>query len=75
MKPITKAATIIIAIAIVSVYFFVPVVFWMSSGAPAKSVPVYRSLGCATLGLGDLYAPGLFGFNFGCQIPSKYIHP
>jgi hypothetical protein len=46
------------------------------------SWPVYRSLGCATSGLGDLYAPSAgvniikgFHFHLGCNIPGQWELP
>ena len=64
-----------IAAVIVLAFFFAPVAFWFNErGGPAIVLekvgpPVYRSLGCTTIGYGDLYAPGWFGFSFGCNIP------
>jgi len=68
-----KAAVALIATVVVLVFFLAPVTFWFNLRVgPAgytQTVPVYRSLGCAVLGLGDLYAPEWFGFSFGCGIP------
>jgi len=70
-----KVAVVVIAAVMVLAFFFAPIAFWLNErGAPAFVVegagsPVYRSLGCITIGYGDLYAPGWFGFSFGCDIP------
>jgi hypothetical protein len=73
MRRPTKVIAAVIATIMVVVFFFAPVVWWFNMGSPIAGVrmttPVYRSLGCATLGYGDLYAPGWFGFSFGCNIP------
>ena len=57
----------------VALFFLAPVALWYDSGSPIAgqtvSVPVYRSLGCATFGIGVLYSPSWFGFVFGCQAP------
>lgn len=62
-----------VAAVVVIVFFLAPVVWWFNLGSPIAgervSNPVYRSLGCATLGYGDLYAPSWFGFSLGCEIP------
>ncbi len=72
MKRISMVITIIVAVGLL-VFFLAPVSLWFNSGSPiageTMSVPVYRSLGCATVGFGDLYAPSWFGFSFGCSIP------
>ena len=65
---------IVIMVAVtVLAFLYAPVVFWFNLRAgPVGSqftTPVYRSLGCATFGYGDLYAPGWFGFSLGCTIP------
>jgi hypothetical protein len=63
----------LVAVVIVLVFLFAPVAFWFTMRAGPvgyeSATPVYRSLGCATIGYGDLYAPGWFGFSFGCEIP------
>ncbi|MDE1852968.1 MAG: hypothetical protein KGI38_04370 [Thaumarchaeota archaeon] len=69
-----KVVVTVVAVAIVlTVVFFAPVSYWFTESAgPAgyqSSIPVYRSLGCALTGFGDLYAPGWFGFSLGCSIP------
>jgi hypothetical protein len=66
------ALVLVVAVAILA-FFLAPVAFWHNLRAgpvgSTSSTPVYRSLGCATLGYGDLYAPGWFGFSLGCTIP------
>lgn len=73
MRRVTKAVTVVVVIGLVAFFFFAPVVHWYSLGSPiagqTADIPVYRSLGCAIVGLGDLYAPNWFGFSFGCNIP------
>jgi len=77
MRRAVEAAGIGTAAVVVLAFFFLaPVVFWFNEyppivgqRTPANAMPVYRSLGCATVGIGDLYAPSWFGFSFGCQPP------
>ena len=73
MRRIAKAALIGIGIVAAMAFFLAPISYWFSVG-PAFAgdswrTPIYRSLGCATLGLGSLYAPDWFGFSLGCEIP------
>ncbi len=79
---------IFVVIGIVLTFFFAPLFFWTNArppvppayfNTPGLGLPVYRSLGCAILGYGDLYSPGAvklggerypaFGLSFGCKIP------
>jgi hypothetical protein len=66
---------IVITVILLAFYFFAPVVYWFNgAGGPAfqgppPNIPVYQSPGCATFGIGDLYAPSWFGFHLGCDIP------
>ena len=73
MKGRTKVVALIIAFGLVALFFLAPVSFWFTiRGGPVgytSSAPVYRSLSCVTLGIGDLYSPESFGFSFGCFIP------
>jgi sterol desaturase/sphingolipid hydroxylase (fatty acid hydroxylase superfamily) len=73
MRRITKAVIVVVVIGLVGFFFFAPVIYWYSLGSPVArqtaDIPLYRSLGCATMGFGDLYAPNWFGFSFGCNIP------
>jgi hypothetical protein len=70
MRRVAKAAVVSIVIVFTLCFFLAPVVFWFGdSSLPVNTNPVYRSLGCATVGLGDEYAPGMFGFRFGCNSP------
>jgi hypothetical protein len=74
MRRSTKVA--VAGLIVVAAFFFLaPVAFWYNLGSPiagrTMSVSIYRSLGCVTLGVGDLlvYSPSGFGFMFGCEIP------
>ena len=73
MKRRTVALAGIAVVVVVAFFFLAPIAFWYNSGSPMAgqivSLPVYRSLGCATLGMGVLYSPSWFGFMFGCQAP------
>ncbi len=73
MRRTTKVAVVGVTVAAALLFFFGPVSLWFNGGSPVAgqsvSVPVYRSLGCATVGFGDLYAPSWFGFSFGCELP------
>ena len=90
MKRNAKVAIICVVLAIaLAFFFFAPVIYWTNVTPPVppvyrtfglvKTVPIYRSLGCAVVGYGDLYSPGgvilndrfysSFGFSFGCKIP------
>jgi len=74
MRRNTKVAVVVIVVVLASLAFFLaPIAFWFNSGSPiageSAKMSVYRSLGCVTVGLGDLYSPNWFGFSFGCQIP------
>ncbi|MDV3278355.1 MAG: hypothetical protein LYZ69_07805 [Nitrososphaerales archaeon] len=77
MRRMRKVAAIGIVVIVVLAFFFAPVVFWFRAGPTFQPLPhpspaytnVYRSLGCVTLGFGDLYASDWFGFVLGCQIP------
>ena len=72
MRRSRKVAVVVIAAVVVLAFFLAPVVWWFNLGSPIAgekmAIPVYRSLGCVTLGYGDIYAPGWFGFSFGCNI-------
>ena len=71
MRRIVKIVLTSVIVLFFLAFFFVPVTFWFYAGSPGAGVhfPVYRSLGCATVGFGDLYAPNWFGLSIGCQIP------
>jgi tetrahydromethanopterin S-methyltransferase subunit D len=74
MRRIAKlAAAGLVVVVAVGFFFLAPMSFWYyQGGGPVGAefhIPVYRSLGCATVGMGDLYSPGWFGFSFGCSIP------
>jgi hypothetical protein len=67
-------AVVGIVVVLASLAFFLaPVNLWFNSGSRVAgqmfNIPVYRSLGCATVGFGDLYSPNWFGFRFGCNLP------
>jgi hypothetical protein len=74
MRRARKMAVACIIIVGILVFFFAPIVFWFSTGPeyqayPHRSLnitPVYRSLGCVTVGYGDIYAPDWFGLVLGC---------
>jgi len=83
MKRNTKVAigVIIIAVGLFS-FFFVPAFYWFSVGTAYATPnpvfqPFYRSLGCMTVGFGDMYStyfayadlPNWSGVQFGCSIP------
>ena len=57
-----KVALAGIACILIVAFFFGPVLYWVSIG----SWPIYRSAGCATVGLGEVYAPH-FGWHLGCD--------
>ncbi|MDG6923313.1 MAG: hypothetical protein JRN67_08490 [Nitrososphaerota archaeon] len=67
------AIACIVIVVVLAIFFLAPVLFWFNSGpviaGQTAKVPVYRSLGCATIGYGDLWAPNWFGFHLGCTIP------
>ena len=77
MRRATKAAAVATgAVVVVAFFFLAPVVFWYDQQPPiegqqvtAYAAPVYRSLGCAAVGVGDMYSPGWFGLSFGCRPP------
>jgi hypothetical protein len=73
MRRRTKALGVALAVVLVGAFFFAPVILRVTYGSPIAiqkmSVPVYESLGCATIGYGVLYAPNWFGFSLGCKIP------
>jgi hypothetical protein len=70
MRRVAKVVTVSIVVIFTVFFFLAPVIFWFSdSSLVGNGNPVYRSLGCATLGLGDEYAPNMFGFRFGCKSP------
>lgn len=73
------AIACVVIVVVLASFFFAPIVFWFSTGPeyqafphPSQDItPVYRSLGCVTVGYGDTYAPGWFGLVFGCW-PSNF---
>jgi len=88
MKKITMIGIVVISIAVLSFLFLAPVLYWTSvpppippayARTPGLQLPIYRSLGCAIFGYGDLFSPGgvtlggvyypAFVFSFGCKIP------
>jgi hypothetical protein len=73
MRRVAKVVVAIAVVVVLAFFFLAPVALWLNLGSPiagqTMSVPVYRSLGCATVGIGDLYAPTWSGFSFGCKIP------
>ncbi len=74
MRRRTKVSIVVLAVALVGAFFFAPVVYWFSTGPyyeayphPSPNVtPVYRSLGCVTVGYGVSYGPDWFGLVLGC---------
>ena len=64
----------VLAGALAAAFFFAPVVYWFSTGPyyeayshpSPNTTPVYRSLGCLTVGYGVSYGPGWFGLVVGC---------
>jgi hypothetical protein len=76
MRRATKAAIVGTVVIFAGAFFFLaPVSYAGYLGQPAAPKPVYQSLGCSTVGFGDLYAPNMFGLSFGCQIPANYLPP
>lgn len=73
MRRASVAIATIVVVGLLAFFFFAPVVYQYSLGSPiagqTADIPIYSSLGCATVGLGVLYAPNWFGFSFGCTIP------
>lgn len=73
MRRAKKVVVVGIAVAIALVFFLAPVMFWTRVGATLPGMaPVYRSLGCQILGVGDIYSPNSFGFRLGCDIREPY---
>jgi hypothetical protein len=71
-KALVGVAVIVVAVA---VFFLAPVEHYANVGARAGAIaPVYRSLGCATFGLGVLYGQNSFGLQLGCEIPEQYAN-
>lgn len=76
-RPTNKAAmTVAVAVVLILFFLLAPVAFWHNEGPPiagasvhVSQIPIYRSLGCATVGVGDLYAPTWFGLKMGCRPP------
>jgi hypothetical protein len=65
----------LVAVVAVAAFFLAPVEYYRNVGARAGAPdPVYRSFGCATLGLGVLYGQGSFGLLLGCEIPEQYAN-
>ncbi len=71
-----RALVVVIMIAVALLAFFLaPVAYWFSAGPEYQAyphpsmerTPVYRSLGCVTVGFGDTYGPGWFGLVIGCS--------
>ena len=68
------AIAAIVVVASLAFFFLAPVVYWFSAGPEYQAyphpslerTPVYRSLSCVTVGVGDIYGPGWFGLAFGC---------
>ena len=77
-KVVIAGAVFVALLAFFIVFFFVPTMLWYNAtGDPIatanpNSYPVYRSLGCATIGFGVIYSPGWFGVTFGCNIQSQF---
>lgn len=65
-----------LAAAGVAAFFLAPASLWFTEGSPVAGesvhIPVYRSFSCAVFGYGDIYAPGWFGFNWGCAVPVPF---
>ena len=71
VQSVRHAVSIALGIIIVlAFFFFAPILFFVSIGGwPAGTstdTPIYRSLGCATIGLGVLYAPSWSYYHLGC---------
>jgi hypothetical protein len=66
-----KAKTVLGAFAVVMVIAFfllAPVVYWKNvSPANGGFLPIYRSLGCATIGVGAAYGTGVIGYQLSCN--------
>jgi hypothetical protein len=72
MRRVTKVAiAAVVSVALIAFFFFAPVFYWFAFSTVSflPHQPVYRSLGCATVGFGDVYSPGYGGFIFGCALP------
>jgi hypothetical protein len=73
MNQRTKVAiTVVILSGAVAFFLFAPVVYWFSygPGLAMQNPPhwdVYRSLGCATIGWGDVYS--VQGLQLTCRAP------
>jgi len=74
MRRLVQVAVGGVAVIALLVFLFAPIMFWYDATAPlivnpnSPSLPVYRSLGCAAIGFGDLYSPHWFGLSLGCQV-------
>ena len=76
MKRSSKVAVVSVAVIVGSVFFLVPLSYWYTQDCGTigfvcgvtGSHPVYRSLGCAAVGVGTLYSPDWFGPRLGCRV-------
>jgi hypothetical protein len=75
MRRATKAIVGVVVIGLVAFFFLAPIVYWFSFVPilPQQNPPhfdVYRSLGCVTIGWGDIYfGQGLQGLQLTCIQP------
>jgi len=69
MRKKAKIALGIFAVVTVIAFFFLaPVVYWKNvSPALGGFWPIYRSLGCATIGVGVAYGSGVIGYQLSCN--------
>lgn len=59
----------VVVVVIFAIFFLAPVLYWFNaSPMVGGNLPVYRSVGCRVVGIGDLYAPNWFGIRLGCHI-------
>jgi hypothetical protein len=77
MRKRVKIALGATVVVIVIAFFFAPVLYWENiSPTAVGNWPIYRSLGCATLGIGALYGPNhggaIIGYHFGCKNPPQW---
>ena len=82
MRLRTKLLVTLVPLFFVGAFFFAPAMYWFSTGPyyeayphPSSNVtPVYRYLGCLTVGYGVSYGPDWFGYVLGCG-PSDWTWP
>jgi hypothetical protein len=71
-----KVAVIGLAVIVLLAFFFIPVILVASWRPPVNTAPypIYGSLGCVVMGLGDTYALNALnwqGLHFGCHVPPQ----